>query len=1621
MSGDGAEEAPATLVVGVGASAGGLAAFQALLDVLRPGRGMAFLLVQHLDPRHESMLAELLEPRTELRVRTAGQDMPLEPDTVYVIQPGTALAVERGRIRLSEPELRRGLRLPVDHLFRSLAREHGSRAVGIVLSGAGSDGSDGLRAIQAAGGLTIAQAPDSAGQAGMPRSAIDVGAADLAVEIEQIPDVLERFAALPPSARAPAVPVERPPPSDSPVPLDPGTHARLATLLEQREGFGLRAYKQATVQRRLWRRMALIGHREPEAYLEALRQDPEERQAFVRDLLIGVTEFFRDPEAFRALRRWVIEPLVEELPAGRTLRVWVPGCATGEEAYSVGMECLDAIDTGGSELSLQVFATDVDRGALSVGRAAVYPPSIEDQISKARLDRYFEPLPGAGHRVRPRLRDAVSFAAQDLTSDAPFSRMHLVSCRNVLIYLTPETQRRVLGVLHFALEPEGYLFLSSSETTAALRDHFVTVSKKHRIYQKLGVSRPLGFLRHHTSASARGRRTASPPSSARESRTAERAHDLERRALIAACVPPAVLVSGDDDVLYLHGELSPYLRLPQGRRPRLELSTILRPGVAARVRGAIHRSRRTGEPVDARASAEPGVSQVRVGVRPAEELGPDAVVITFEREEQAPPSPRPETTEDEPVVHQLERELEATREDLRNTVEELETANEELRTSSEESLTMNEELQSANEELEASAEELRSLNEELTTVNAQLREKVEQLEEARADLANVLASTRIPTLILNERLQIERLTPVTRKALGLSEAHRGWAVRDVARPGLGDGLTEEARAVLDDFRPRSREVVLEGGRVAERRVLPYRTERRRVAGVVVAWIDVTEIHRTTEALRKSEERFRLATEAARLGTFDLDLETGDNRWSPTLKRLFGLTADAREPSSPMDAGLIHPDDTARVRALQEASFDPAGDGAFEDEHRIVRADGRVRWVYVRSRTRFEGEGTSRRAVRAVGAVIDVTERKEAERALAESEARMRRLFDQAPALIAVHEGPEHTYLYSNPPHDRAVGERALVGRSLRDAMPELEGQGVFERFDRVYAEGEPVATTSFPATVRKADGSDDRRHYTQVLQPWFDAAGAVAGVMSFAFDVTEEVALRRHVERSEQRLRIAKDAAELGVYDLDPVSGRVAWDARTRELWGVPEDEEMTLEGALESVHPDDLEQTRAAVDRAFDPEGDGRYESEYRVVNRRDGRVRWIRATGVVSFEDGAAVRLVGTVEDVTERREAERALRASREALREADRRKDEFIAMLGHELRNPLAAIRGAADVLESELGGEPRARRAGEVLHRQSAHMTQLLDGLLDVSRIVRGKMSMARERVDLAALCRRAVADARSRLDERGPELRAHLPDEPVWLDADPVRMTQVVDNLLSNACKYTRDGELVSFELRHDEEEAVLEVRDAGVGIDPALLPHVFETFWQSEQSIDRAEGGLGLGLSLVRGIVRLHGGTVTAHSEGAGRGARFVVRLPLAPAVEDADERPSEAPSFRPLTLLVIEDDEDVAEMMAQSLAREGHRVEVAEDGRAGVARAKELSPDVVVCDIGLPDDMSGHDVARALRADPATRDAAMVALTGYGRREDRARSAEAGFDAHVTKPADLAALKALLQRLARDAESRA
>ena len=1343
-------------IVGIGASAGGLEALTQLVGGLSSDSGMAFVLVQHLDPRHESRLAELLGRHTAMPVLEATHGMPVERDHVYVIPPNTNLALGGGVLHLTPRGDGHSPHAPIDYLFRSLAVDQQERSIAVVLSGTGSDGTQGVCEIKAVGGITFAQDELTAGHSGMPRSAAASGCVDFVLEPGRIAERLVELGDHPYLVRREPLPEAAGSAADS--------YRAVLTALRDGTGVDFTLYRDSTIRRRILRRMALHTERSLAEYARKLENDPAEVDALYHDLLINVTSFFRDSELFESLKKTVFPVLAERRLPNQPFRIWVPGCSTGQEAYSLAMALVEFFDSRPVAPPMQIFATDLsDQRSLDRARAGVYPEGIENEVSPERLRRFFR-REDHSYRIDKTIRDSCVFARQNVTTDPPFSHVDLISCRNLLIYLQTPLQKRIVPMFHYALNTPGFLVLGSAETIGEYTDLFELADPTHRIYSK----KPSATRHQAFFSLAAGRAGVPAPRRLTHGPTLQEYQRETDRILLGRYAPPGVLVDENFDVLQFRGRTSDYLEAPSGE-PTTNVLKLAREGLLLELRNALTEAAKHARRVrrdDILMRSNGALRQLAIEVVPVQPPGgANRFLVLFlessgAKEEAPPPEPNPASAVEEVrELVQVRQELSATREYVQSILEQQDAANEELRSANEEILSSNEELQSTNEELETAKEELQSVNEELTTVNEQLQRRNNELDRANNDLTNLLTSTNLPLVMVGPDLRVRRVTPPARRVMNVLPTDVDRPLGEIKLAAVSPDIEQIVAAVIETVQPQDREVQDREGRWYSMRVFPYRTADHRIDGAVILLIDIHERRMAEETLQRQSEAYR-------------------------------------------QQGLL-------IELSQDAV--------------VIRDGGNKVTFWNRGAQEMYGWGA-----------------------------------------------------------DEVKGQ--LLDRLLRT------------------------------------------------------------------------------------------DAA--------------TWKALNQEL-----DERGAWEGELRQA--------------------------------RRDGTPIVVHSREVlVHDENGERQAVLAINRDVTQ-------LKRVIDALKEADQRKDEFLAVLAHELRNPLAPIRNAAAIMRWS-GDDPAAvARVRETLDRQTEQLSRIVEDLVDVSRIVEGKIELRKERVRLARLVETAVEASRSLLDGAGHRLSVTLPDEPLYLEADPIRIAQVVTNLLNNAAKFTDAGGQVWLSAErvdgnrdgsnHGHGEVVLRVRDTGIGIQPDLLPKVFEIFTQGHRTEEQGRGGLGVGLSLVRSLVHMHGGTVQAHSAGPGLGSEFVVRLPLADAslAEESHhgttihgsegEMVSPAVASHPRRVLVVDDSTDQADTLGLLLELMGHEVRVAYAGATALEIAASFEPDVALVDIGLPD-FSGYELARRLRAEPRFEDMLLIAQTGWGQKKDRRRSKDAGFDHHLVKPVDADSLEQLL-----------
>ncbi len=1351
-------------IVGIGASAGGMEAFVELLRRIPKQTGAAFVLIQHLDPTHASYLSEALGRSTGFPVEESEDGMVIKPDHVYVIPPSADVSIMGGALSL----LPRGidghkLHLPVDFFFESLAADRGNQAIGVVLSGTGSDGSEGLRAIKAEGGVTLAQDPETAKFRGMPDAAIQAGVVDVVLPIDALAAELVRLARHP-FFRSNAA-------EKAPGPTEDRELRQVLALVRGAVRVDFSEYKLASIRRRVARRMAVRRLATLPEYVQVLRGDRAELQALFEDILIHVTSFFRDAEAFEKLKEVAFPEILTQKRVGGTIRIWCCGCSTGEEVYSLAIALFEFLSKeGASDVPVQIFGTDIAEAAIEKARAGLYPDAAVRDIDAERLARFFVKEEG-GYRISKSIRERCAFVKHDLTRDPPFSKLDLVCCRNVLIYFTAELQKRVLATFHFGLNDPGFLLLGGAENIGDGADLFSAVDKESKIFARSAGKSVLRL------APARDVYPIPPPTVDLGPRAPPPADVVKRveSALLDKYTPPGVIVNDRLEILQFRGRTARYLEPPPGP-PQHDLLKMARKELVSDLRIAISRARkekamvrRSGIRIEENGSTL--LCAVVVLPVPLAEPALPAFAVMFEEETAQGPRPvapavsgatPPTAPVNEQRYSALEEELERTKQFLETTVDELQRTNEEMMSANEELLSSNEELQSLNEEMETAREELQSTNEELSTLNDELQNRNTELNSANSDLINILGSVEVPIVIVDAERRIRRFTPMARSLLNLLPSDVGRPIDDI-KPNLPiDKLDQKIADVIDSVTIHEEQAEGKDGRWYRLQIRPYTTVDKKIDGAVLSIVDID-----------------------------------------SLKRALGAAEWARDFAT----------------AIVEAS--PTPNVVLDEQQNIVSSNEAFRETYV--------------------------------------------------------------------------------------VTMATEGRSVYQ-------------------------------------------------IQNGAWDFPE---LRSALER------VVKRHGRFRALDVE------------RELPGLGK---------------------------------------------------RWMSLSGrsVVLPDAGRIVLL--TADDITEhvRGEAERAelmaeAKAAKAAADDANRSKDLFLAMVSHELRTPLSSLVMNAQRLRKGNLGEEQLRRLGESIERASKAQAQLIDDLLDISRIVAGKLKMELHAVSVPSIVQMAVDTVRPGADKKAVELVVHVDDSVPRVAGDIMRLQQVVWNLLNNAIKFTPERGRVVVAVDRDGDYARIRVTDTGTGIEAEFLPHIFDQFSQEDRERTRTHGGLGLGLSIVRYVVEKHGGTIKVESDGRDRGSTFTVLLPVVnrhaeAALGSGESGTGTRPSIKGARVLLVEDDVQTREALADMLAVCGAVVHPAASAKQALEVFKDFRAEVLISDIAMPDE-DGYSLIRRIRALGASEggDVPAVALSALAGEEDRRRAEKAGFQLHMAKPVDIdrlvGALAALLK----------
>ncbi|WP_150047540.1 PAS domain S-box protein [Methylomonas rhizoryzae] len=1209
-------------LVAIGASAGGLEALRELVESLPDSKSLCYIIAQHVSPNHSSILPHLLSPLTTLEVRELNDKQRPEPGCIFITPSNKDVAFSAGLLHITEPERASGPKPSINHLFHSLADGAGQRTVGIVLSGTGTDGASGLRAIKTAGGVTMVQEPDSAKYDAMPKAAIHTGSIDLVLRPAQMGTALQRLIANPQGLNQIFG-------NDD----EADEFQQIGTLVRVNTAFRLSDYKIGTIKRRIARRMGILGIATLVEYLEYLKSHKTEAHALVRDTFIGVTAFFRDSETFPVLGRAIAEIVRNQAEQG-VIRCWVPGCATGEEAYSIAMLFEEALlEQNRNDLQYVIFASDLDDEALEHARTASYPASSLDNVPETLRLRYTETVNGYC-RILKNIRNRLVFARQNLIEDPPFARLDLISCRNLLIYLNPPVQKRIFEIFHYSLNRGGYLFLGKSESPESYKHLFEDVDNRARLYLRqdsvarysLPLSQGLNNARNNPRNATRNPAVGADSINIRT---------LE--CLAEHYAPPSLLINESDNIVYFHGNLKPFLCFPKGPAD-MHLFDLLDKSVRAELRALVYRCRRELRPISGGSWHFTVAGQAHTVTPIVSPLEPEqgryllisfkAVPVEAEQSPEVDPGDR-----DHNIISELEQELSNTRAHLNIIAEELETANEELQSLNEELQSANEEMQSTNEELQTSNEELQSANEELLMVNEEMLIKSAELEAVVNDLTNVKQSLAFPLIVVDKQLRITQANSACRHIAAFDTPLERSSLTTVQWQLEVPGLVEQVRRVVSDAQ--SYEATLKGTGAAMFRlfVMPYRKPAGDVDGAVLVFQDITRQHHTEEALRVSNERFELAVRGSNDGLWDWDIANNRIYFSPRYAEILGYTDREWEPSLAVWESHLHPDDCQATLAALEAHLKQSL--PYHREYRLRHKSGHYIWVLARGQAIRDDAGAP---IRMSGSISDISLRKRVELALREIDARNRALIENAPDAVIVIDELGSIEL-CNPACETIFGYAPdeLINRNISILMGGEDGKMHNEYLAHYLRTGKSrVMGMGRDVTAYCKDGKGKDVH---ISLGEFRLENGQHRFVGFIRDLSERVRAEKALRESEEKFHLAMHFAPTG-------KALIAEDGRFLEVNPalctiLGYDSEALLRRDEQSVtHPDDLADGQHHLQRLQRGEIPT-FQIEKRYL-RKDGGVVWAQLN-VAQVADplGTPLYNIAQIQDITQRKQADDELR--------------------------------------------------------------------------------------------------------------------------------------------------------------------------------------------------------------------------------------------------------------------------------------------------------------------------------------------------------------------------------------------
>lgn len=1491
------------LIVGIGASAGGIQALQEFFRQVPVDTGIAYVVILHLSPDHDSQLKEVLQRETQLPVKQVIDKDVIEPDHIYVVSPNKHLTMQDDTIIATTNILMEERRAPVDIFFRTMAEQYGPRAIAVILSGTGANGSMGLKRVKERGGACFVQNPRESEFNEMPRSAIATKMVDEVLSVSKIPQKIISY-------NKSISEIEITDHADKRPDDQQQALREIFTQLRIRTGHDFTNYKRPTLLRRIERRINITGHSDLSAYAVHMHDNPDEPAALLKDLLISVTNFFRDKKPFEAIELEVLPLLFKDKTSEDNVRIWVPGCATGEEAYSLAILCAEITMGAIDAPKVQIFATDIDEAAVAHAREGLYTLNDTADVSSERLRRFFN-KEGDRYRIRREIRETIMFAAHNFLKDPPFSHLDMVSCRNVMIYLNQTAQERVIETFHFALKPGAYLFLGTSESVDGASDLYSVHNRENHIFQRRQVT-PRSYPIPETTPSLNFDKFKNDDTSQeQEKKMLDRISfgDLHQQ-LLEEYAPPSLVVNEDFEILHLTERAGQFLQI-SGGEPSKNLLKLIKPELRLELRSALYQSAQRQSAVEARGlkvNINDKTETINVKVRPVLRSGDTAkgfILIIFE-------PGKDETgqeivlSSDEPLAKQMEEELIRVKIQLRTANEQHDFQAEEMKASNEELQAMNEELRSAAEELETSKEELQSINEELRTVNQELKVKIEETSIASNNLQNIINSTDIGTIFLDRSFRVALYTPAAGSIFNLIPADYGRPLSDITHKLEYHELQRDAETVLEKLNIIEKEVSTANGDVYLMRLTPYRTDEDRINGIIISFINVTERKQTEEALRSVEDKYRLQLEdqvqqrtAELKQSHDQYLTLVQNtpdlitRWDKNLKLIFANSAFENKlgVNVGMQLGKTYPEmgQPENIALPYTESLEKAFSTGKTVEHfnSFSTSEGEVHFY-----SRITPERNASGEIETILATArDITDLKNATEEIKQKKDelakqandRYQELFnsiDEGFCIVHVEfdqngTAVDYRFVEANIAFATQTGLYNSVGKSIRE-LSSYDNLQLLDIYGKIAKTLEPER---FENLIKETG------HYYEVYA--FPTGNPEDYNVAVLFnDITprkkeeekKELA-QEQLRVFEERSRIALESAGMASWDWNVKDDSISWNENHYTLLGlIPGNQTINASFFEKFIHPDDKINVMNSLQQAVETAGE--FIAEFRIV-RADNRAElWMKGYGrTVSKDNGKASRIIGVMLNITDQREfTDELTRQVKERTLELQRSNDDlrqFAHVASHDLKEPVRKIRTFQNRILEEFGEllPEEVKLYLQRIESAAVRMYTMIDGVLHYSKL--GSEEDELEKVDINEIVENIKTDLEVLIDAKKAVITTHNLQS---VNAHFTLVYQLFYNLVLNSLKFAKITtpvkiEIVSASIRN-ETGSYLEItfKDNGIGFRPEQSQIIFNTFTRLH-SADKYEGS-GLGLALCKKIIERYKGTITAIGEPE-KGAIFTLLFP--------------------------------------------------------------------------------------------------------------------------------------------------